>query len=193
MRFTKSFLASLAACNVTGDFSPFTTGSISAIEDYVSQLLVKLKESPDLLVGEQDIFSSFIEVKVSKADKSDTQITRNELIITESTTSLALYFCTLAPYWFYGACNWSTNWIGFIGGSCTGGSSCFLAPESLARVDHGVWDAEVEIIKRVTQEFRYVLLPVEELTQLIPIDLPFETLLSEKPYRVFDCFFYWVD
>jgi len=193
MFFSDTFLKSLTQFEVTGDFLPFTSRDILKVEDYVAQLLANLKKNPHLLVSDQDIYSSFIQVKISKSDKSDTKVTQQGTGIIEHTTSLSLYFCTLAPYWFYGACNWSTNWISCIGGSCTGGSSCFLEPEDFARVDHGLWNAEIEAIQTITQNFNYTLLSVESLIQPAPAYLDIQTILADKPYRVFDCFFYWMD
>jgi hypothetical protein len=146
MLFSDAFLSSLVEFNILGDFLPFTNGDILQVEKYVAQLVTKLQEHPHLLVSRQEVYSSFIEVKVSKTDKSDTQFTQQETTITENTTGLCLYFCTLAPYWFYGACDWSTNWIGCVGGSSLGGSSNFLAPESLAKVDRNLWNTEIEAI-----------------------------------------------
>jgi hypothetical protein len=45
----------------------------------------------------------------------------------------------------------------------------------------------------VLQNFRYGLLTPEELEQPAPPGLAIRTVLAEKPYRVFDCFFHWED
>lgn len=191
--FSEGFLRNLVRAEVVGDFFPFTTGSIDKVVDYTTHLISRLQGNQHVIVvpdRQSTGFSSYVEVRISKKDKSNTKIIRQGTATTEYTTGLLLYFSILAPYWFYGSSSWSANWTG---GRQTGGSSCFLEPESLAAISQQRWQAEIKEIEGVVQDSGYQLLSPTALMQPAPAGLHIPTILSQEPYRVFDCFFYWED
>lgn len=69
----------------------------------------------------------------------------------------------------------------------------FLNPDSQATINQRLWQHDLQRVAAVLQEFRYGLLTPEELKQPAPAGMCISTELAEKPYTVFDCFFYWQD
>jgi hypothetical protein len=69
----------------------------------------------------------------------------------------------------------------------------FLEPLSQDNINRAVWQRDIQLIEVVLQEFRYSLLTSTELIQPAPTDISIPTVLADKPYNVFDCFFYWQD
>ena len=195
MSFSEDYLRRMVRAEVTGDFPPFTLGSITKVENYIRKLVARLATSPTLVV-EADFnsygsgFASYVEVRISKRDGSD-RITRAQgQRITHDYKGLVLYISRLTPYWFYGGSEWAKT---YEEGRCTGSGFTFLTPESPASIDQTLWQHDRQLVEALVQEFRYSLLTPTELRQPAPADLAIATILADKPYSVFDCFFYWED
>jgi hypothetical protein len=52
---------------------------------------------------------------------------------------------------------------------------------------------EVDFITQHFDEYRYRLLTQTELEPYLNFDIDIPTIVADKPYQVFDCFFYWED
>lgn len=195
MPFSEDYLRSIVTSKVVGDFPPFTSGSISKTDNYIRKVVARLASIATLLV-EADFssygsgFASFVEVRVSRKDQSDTIISTKNQHITYDTTGLVLYISRLTPYWFYGSSEWSKT---YDQGQLTGGFRMYLNPGSQATINQELWQHDRQRVAAVLQEFRYGLLTPEELRQPAPAGIYIPTELAEKPYAVFDCFFYWQD
>jgi hypothetical protein len=195
MAFSEEYLRRIARNEVVGDFPPFTLGSITKTENYIRKMVARLASISTILV-EADFdnygsgFASYVEVRISKRDRSDSITLAQSQRVTYETNGLMLYVSKLTPYWFYGGSEWAKN---YTEGKHTGGASMFLEPASQANINQTVWQHDSQLIEAVLQEFRYSLLTSTELVQPAPSDISIRTVLADKPYSVFDCFFYWED
>jgi hypothetical protein len=195
MSFSDDYLRCIVRDEVVGDFPPFTLGSITKTENYIRKLLARLATSSTFLV-EADFtsygsgFASYVEVKVSKRDGSDRVTLAQGQRTTYEHDGLMLYISRLTPYWFYGGSQWSKT---YEGGRHVGGGSMFLTPDSPTAINKTLWQQDSLWLEALLQEFRYSLLTPDELKQPAPAGLSIPTVLADKPYNVFDCFFYWQD
>jgi hypothetical protein len=195
MTYSREFLEQLANERVMGDFPPFDSGNIRAVEDYIKIIVGRLKDNYQLIV-EPDYkyygsgFASYVNVRISKKDMSDTQVTQEKNKVTNYTHGLLLYISNLTPYWFYGASDWLVTKDN---GRNVSGSSGFLRPENISYVDNELWGGHLKKIKSVFDEYRYRLLTEEELEKQVDWDIQLKTVLGEKPYEVFNFLFHWED
>ncbi|MDQ2773115.1 MAG: hypothetical protein M3Y54_21735 [Bacteroidota bacterium] len=195
MPFSEEYLRRIIHDKVVGDFPPFTLGSIVKIEAYIRKILGRLSSISSLLI-EADFdsygsgFASYVEIKIAKSDGSDSHTLAQSQRATHETNGLKLYISRLTPYWFYGGSTWAKT---YDDGRLTGGWSMFLEPESQASINQSVWQHDRQLIEAVLGEFRYGLLTAEELIQPAPANIFIPTVLADRPYKVFDCFFYWQD
>ncbi|MCB2410148.1 hypothetical protein [Hymenobacter lucidus] len=193
--FDEDFLKQLAKDEVRGNFPPFHTGNIKQVEKYVKVIVDRLKDDHQLIV-EPDFsyygsgFASYIPVRISKKDKSDTKALQERNRMTYYTKGLLVYISNLTPYWYYGASEWSVTTEN---GKVVGGSSGFIRPESIAEVNKELWGEKIDRVKDTFHQYRYNLLTQEELAQQVDFDISVRTVLADKPYEVFDFFFHWSD
>ena len=103
MIHSEDFLRKLANEKVTGDFYPFDTGDLDKVEDYIRQIVDRLKNNHKINV-EPDFnyygsgFASYINIRISKRDNSDSTISTDKNRITKYTKGLLLYISNLAPF-----------------------------------------------------------------------------------------------
>jgi hypothetical protein len=135
-------------------------------------------------------FASYVELRISKQDRSDSITLAQNQRVTYETNGLMLYVSRLTPYWFYGGSKWAKT---YEKGQLVGGGAMFLEPASQDVINQLVWQHDRQLIEAVLQEFHYSLLTSTELIQPAPTDIFIPTVLADKPYNVFDCFFYWQD
>ena len=80
--FNEEYLRKAAADKVQGDFAPFNKQDIGKVQRYVKGMLGQLSDNKRIVV-EPDYkaygsgFASYINVKISKKDKSDTIVVKN--------------------------------------------------------------------------------------------------------------------
>jgi len=195
MPFSENYLRQLVGGAVMGDFGPFTLSSLDETERYLRQIVARLASLPALLV-EADFssygsgFASYIEVRIARKDHSDTATAARGQHTTRTTNGLMLYLSRLTPYWFYGGSEWSKT---YDNGRSVSGSASFLNSESQAAINPAVWHLEAASVRAILQAFHYRLLTPAELRQPAPVEVVVPTILADKPYQVFDCFFYWED
>ena len=195
MKFTEEFLKDLINANVVGDTIPFKTGKISKVESYITTIIGRIQDDRRLIV-EPDYqyygsgFASYVNVRISQKDRSDTKITREGSERTEWIKGLLLYLSNLSPYWYYGGSEWT---ITYENDTWKGGSSSFLRPEDIHHIDQGIWSNTIYAIKELMGDYGYRLLTEEELEERVWFETTIPTVLADKPYEVFDCFFYWED
>ncbi len=193
--FTEEYLRNLVSGKVQGNFAPFSTGDLFAVENYIKQMLGRLKNSRTVKIeADYDAygsgFASYISVKISKKDKSDTTISNESDLLLEWKEGLLVYISLLSPYWIVGDANWSEN---YLDRKYQGGSMPFLRPEHIDNYDKEMWQPEITAINEIFNEYRYGLLTKIELEKHLWFDVEIPTIIADKPYRVFDCFFYWED
>jgi hypothetical protein len=193
--FTETYLRALAADQVHGDFAPFNKKDIGKVQRYVKGMLGRLSDNHRILVlpdykAYGSGFASYINVKISKKDKSDTTIVKEGNRTTEKKDALLLYISLLAPYWYFGKGDW---WDNYSNGKFMGGSSNFLMPDSIKKYNKDLWETEIEQITRLFEEFRYTLLTQKEVEKPLDFEVKIVSNLGEKPYTVFDCLFHWED
>lgn len=195
MTHTEEYLRIIASTKVIGDFSPFDKDDIDEVEKYI-KLIVERLTKIDSLIIEPDFsyygsgFASYISIKVSKKDRSDTRITDNGNKKTEWKKGLLIYVSNLTPYWYYGNGEWT---ISYDGEKRIGGSGGFLRPESIDNIDFNLWQNEIQEIIDIFSNYKYELLTEEELSKPLWFEVEIPTILADKPYEIFDCFFYWED
>ncbi len=193
--FTEAYLRNLAADNVQGDFTPFNKGDIGKIKRYVKGMLGRLNDRKNTNI-QADFsaygsgFASYVNVKISKKNKTDTTIEKTANQITEKKDAILVYISLLAPYWYFGKGDW---WDNYVNGEYRGGSSNFLQPDSVKFYNKTLWDGEIEHITRLFEEYRYTLLTEQEVEKSLWFDVDITTNLGNKPYTVFDCLFHWED
>jgi hypothetical protein len=190
--FTEEYLRNLAADKVQGDFTPFNKNDIGKIKRYVKRMLGRLSDNHRLNV-EADYssygsgFASYINVKISKKDKSDLTIIKEKRGISEQRDGLLLYISLLAPYWCFGKGFWWEN-------TTTGGSGGnYLNTEDIDIYNKSLWARDVEAITSLFDEYRYRLLTKKEVEKPLWFPSNITTILGDPPYTVFDCFFHWED
>lgn len=195
MPFGEDYLRRLVRGEVTGDFPPFSLGSITKTENYIRKLVARLAAVSTLLV-EADFdsygsgFASYVEVRVSRRDGVGNTTRLQGRRMTHEYDGLILYISRLTPYWFYGGSKWAKT---YEEGRHVGGGSLFLASDSPNDINEALWQHGRQLVEAVAQKFRYSLLTPTELRQPAPAGLAIPTILADKPYSVFDCFFYWED
>lgn len=193
--FNETYLRTLLKGDLQADFEPFLNNDVFEVEAYIKQMLGRLKDRNSIKIQADyqaygSGFASYINVKITKKDKSDTVFTKEGKINIESKKSVLLYISLLCPYWFFGGANWSEN---YLDGKYQGGSMPFLRPEDNAKYDKKIWQDEIDFITQYFDEYRYQLLTQTELEPYLNFDIDIPTIIADKPYQIFDCFFYWED
>jgi hypothetical protein len=193
--FTETYLRNAAADQVQGDFTPFNKNDIAKVKRYVKGMLGRLSDHHRIVVlpdysAYGSGFASYINVKISKKDKSDTVFVKDGNRTTEKKDGLLLYISLLAPYWYFGKGDW---WDNYSNGIYQSGSSNFLMPDSIKKYNKALWETEIEQITRLFEEFRYTLLTQKEVEKQLDFEVKIVSNLGEKPYTVFDCLFHWED
>ena len=195
MKFTEEFLKDLINAKVIGDVIPFKTGKINKVESYIKTIVGRIEDNPKLVV-EPDFkyygsgFASYVNVEISQRDRSDTKITYEGSQRTEWIKGLLLYISNLSPYWYYGGSEWT---ITYENDTWKGRSRGLLRPESIHYVDYNIWDDSIYEIKELMSSYGYRLLTEEEIEEQVWFEADIPTILTDRPYEVFDCFFYWAD
>jgi hypothetical protein len=193
--FKEIYLRNLIKGTLQADFEPFLNNDVFEVEAYIEQMLGRLKDNRNIKL-QPDFqaygsgFASYINVKITKRDKSDTIFSKEGNFNVESKKSLLLYISLLSPYWFFGGASWSEN---YLDGKYQGGSMPFLRPQDNAKYDKTIWQDEVNFITQNFDEFRYRLLTQTELEPYLNFEIDIPTIVADKPYQIFDCFFYWED
>lgn len=193
--FNETYLRNLAADKVQGDFTPFNKNDVQKVKRYVKGMLGRLSDNKRLVV-EADYssygsgFASYINVKISKKDKSDSQFQKKGNKTEVNTEGLLLYVSLLAPYWYFGGVKWFSSYLGT---DFQGGTMPFLTPRDIRQYNAARWEEEVEHITRLFEEYRYTLLTEQEVEQALDFNVEIKSNLGEKPYTVFDCLFHWED
>lgn len=192
---SENFLRRLANDEVVGDFYPFDTGKINEVEDYIKQIVDKLRNNHQIKV-EPDFeyygsgFASYISIRISKKNNSDTKIKSNKNQVVKITKGILLYISNLSPYWYYGGSEWS---VSTINGNFSGRSSGFIHPDAINRYNKEIWEDDLNKIKLTLSDFNYNLLTKEELEKTLDFEISLESNLMDGAPKVFDCFFHWED
>jgi hypothetical protein len=192
--FSEQFLRNLVAEKVQGDFPPFKSEQQSVVVKYIKEIVGRLSDNKIWIVeadynNYQSGFASFVPVKISKKNKSDTEIRHDNGLIIENKDSLLLYFSKLSPYWYYG----QGRWTDYVRDTKRSSSTHFLRPEEQKKVNKNLWEHDIETLTRQLEEYRYTLLDRKEVTQDLHFKIDIPTVIADRTYQVFDCFFYWED
>jgi hypothetical protein len=194
--FTETYLRNLAADKVQGDFTPFNKNDIQKNQRYIKGMLGRLSDEKTIHI-EADYnaygsgFASYINVKITKKDQSDTLVlSKNGNKTAVQKKGLLLYLCTLAPYWYFGGTTWIED---YTDNKYQGGTMPFLMPKDIDKYDNSLWHNEIECITQLFDAYRYRLLTKSEVEKSLWFDVAITTNLGDKPYTVFDCFFHWED
>jgi hypothetical protein len=193
--FTETYLRNLIAEKVQGDFEPFQNGNIQEVEAHIKIMLGRLRDNKNIKI-EADFdaygsgFASYINVKITKRDRSDTVFSKNGEVEIEDKNGLILYISNLSPFWYFGGENWTEN---YLKGIFQGGTMPFLRPENREKYDKKLWQDDVNHIINLFDEYRYRLLTETELEPYINFKTEIASIMADKPYQIFDCFFYWED
>jgi hypothetical protein len=193
--FTETYLRNLIAEKVQGDFEPFQNGNIQEVEAHIKIMLGRLRDNKNIKI-EADFdaygsgFASYINVKITKRDRSDTVFSKNGEIEIEDKNGLILYISNLSPFWYFGGENWTEN---YLKGIFQGGTMPFLRPENREKYDKKLWQDDVNHIINLFDEYRYRLLTETELEPYINFKTEIASIMADKPYQIFDCFFHWED
>ncbi len=193
--FTELYLRNLAIDKVQGDFTPFNKNDVQKVNRYIKGMLGRLSDRKSLVV-EADFssygsgFASYINVKLSKKNKTGLKTVQKGNKIEVDTEGLLLYISSLAPYWYFGCVKWYSS---YLDNKYQGGTIPFLTPQDIRKYDKSLWEDDIEHITRLFEEYRYTLLTEQEVEKSLWFDLDIKANMGAKPYTVFDCFFHWED
>jgi hypothetical protein len=193
--FSENYLKNLAANKVQGDFTPFSKGDIGKVKRYIKGMLGRLSDDKRIVVlpdyqAYGSGFASYINVKVSKKDRSDVRVIKDGKRTIDDHDGLLLYISLLSPHWYFGKGSW---WDNYSDGSYKGGGGSFLTSRSIREFNKPLWENDVMRIVALFTEFGYELLSENEVEKSLWFDTKIETNLSDAPFTVFDCFFHWED
>jgi hypothetical protein len=192
--FSEQYLRDLVAEKVQGDFPPFKSGKYTTVVKYIKEIVGRLSDNKAWIVeadyeNYQSGFSSFVPVKISKKDKSDSIIKKENGLIIEDKDALLIYFSKLSPYWYYS----QGRWTDFIRDGKNSPSTHFIRPDEQKKVNQILWANDIEKLTRQLEEYRYTLLDRKEVTKDLDFKIEIPTRIADRTYQVFDCFFYWED
>jgi hypothetical protein len=192
--FSEQYLRDLVAEKVQGNFPPFKSGKYTTVVKYIKEIVGRLSDNKNWIVeadyeNYQSGFASFVPVKISKKDKSDTTTNYENGLIIETKDSLLIYFSKLCPYWYYS----QGRWMDMIRDGKNSPSTHFIRPEEQKNVNLHLWAEDIEKLTRQLEEYRYTLLDRKEVTKDLDFKIKIPTVIADRTYQVFDCFFYWED
>ncbi|MFC4632493.1 hypothetical protein ACFO3O_01135 [Dokdonia ponticola] len=195
MEFEKEYLTDLVKGKTKGDFPPFSSGKWKKSDEYLKQIVGRLKDIKSIQV-EADFnhygsgFSSYVHLYLSKTDKSDTKISQDGELRTGETNGLMMYLCRMAPFSVYGEGTWHKTFNKDKGQS---GSSHYIEPEDIGTTPESDWGIELNEIQNILNQYGISVLTKVELDKKLEFKISIPTILSEPPFKVFDCLFYWED
>lgn len=195
MTFEESYLRDLVDGFAVSDVYPYSTGNSRKIEKLLSQLVGRLSDIGSLSIDADfdnygSGYASYVSLEISKRDKSDVIKEHHSNGVSLTTNGLMVYLSRVAPVVVYGGAFWTKT---YANGKETGGSSHFLEPDMLEDLPAKAWECELESIKTILTDYGFRIPFKEELARNLDFEINIPTLLGEPPYRVFDCFFYWMD
>ncbi|MFK8104666.1 MAG: hypothetical protein AB8G15_19230 [Saprospiraceae bacterium] len=195
MEFEKKYLTDLVNGKVKGELPPFASGQWEEVDSYLKRVVGRLKDIKAIsVVADFDHygsgFSSYVPLNLSKRDQSDVEITEKGAERTEKTNGLILYLCRLAPIAIYGEGTW---WNTFKMEKWQSGSASFLTSEVIETTPVTDWSAALVQINAILNQFGIRTLTQATVNQKLDFKINIPTILSDPPYKVFDCFFYWED
>jgi hypothetical protein len=193
--FTEDYLRNTAQDIPQGDFTPYNKKDVGKAKRYIKGMLGALSDKKSIIVlpdynSYGSGFASYINVKISKKDKSDVTITKDKNKTTEEHDGLLLYISLVAPYWVYGKSVW---WDNYSDGSYIGGGGSFLESHRLSNSNAVLWQSEIDYITSLFDEYQIRLLTQQEANTQLDFDVEIKSNLAEKQLTVFDCFYHWED
>ncbi|GAB5525460.1 MAG: hypothetical protein Roseis2KO_33320 [Roseivirga sp.] len=195
MTFAESYLRDLVDGFAVSDVYPYSTRNNRKIEEFLSQLVGRLSDITSISI-EADFnhygsgYASYVPLNISKRDKSDVIQEHHSQGVSLTTHGLMMNLSRVAPVAVYGGGHWTKA---YTNGQETGGSSHFLEPEMLESLPSGAWEYELNSIRVILAEYGINIPQKEELARSLNFEIDIPTLLGDPPFRVFDCFFYWMD
>lgn len=195
MKFEQDFLSDLVKGKSRGEFPPFSSGNWEKSDNYLKQIVSSLKDIKSIELDADfnhygSGFSSYVHIYLSKRDQSDVKISINGKLSTHETNGLMIYLCRLAPFAVYSEGKWIKT---YRDEKWQSGSSHYIEPEEIGTTPRIDWKHELIEINKVLDQFGMTFLAREELDIEIDFDITIPTILSDPPYKVFDCLFYWED
>lgn len=99
---------------------------------------------------------------------------------------LVIYLSRLAPLAAFGAGQRTRH--------DKGGSMNYLDADQVGKAPPGDWTTvTAEVRTKLARYYGFTLLSQDELSRPLPFDAKIPTVISNRPYRVFDAVFYWED
>jgi hypothetical protein len=175
--FPEQYLRDLVAEKVQGDFPPFKSGKYTTVVKYIKEIVGRLSDNKAWIVeadyeNYQSGFASFVPVKISKKDKSDSIIKKENGLIIEDKEG---------------------RWTDFLRDGKNSPSTHFIRPEEQKKVNQTLWVNDIEKLTRLLEEYRYTLLDRKEVSKDLDFKIDIPTRIADRTFQVFDCFFYWED
>lgn len=173
---------------VDGDLNPKMEGRVKTMIQNIKEANVAniRVESDSYGSG----FSSYFHVYVSKLDESDKNVRVDGAKRFEEIRGIMIYFCRLAPVAVLSSGKWGRT---YQNNQDFGGYGHFICPEDVITIPPKNWSEELTDIFRICEEFGYAFFTIEEVDRELEFELSIPTILSDPPYKIFDCFFYWED
>ncbi len=195
MQFNQAYLTDLVNAKTRGDFPPFSSGQWEDVDVYLKQVVGRLKDIKSLVLKADfddygSGFSSYVHLYLSKKDKSDVTVTVNGNLTTEATDGLMIYLCRLAPFAVYAPGNWYTT---HQEGKWHSGGSHYIEASEVGQLPELDWQEELTLIKNTLQQFGISFLTEATLNRKLDFKINIPTILSDPPFHIFDCLFYWAD
>lgn len=186
MPLSDAELRSLIAGRPFGPGTPYAGGE-AAIEKHLRKAVAGLARS-SLVEVEADFghygsgYASYVDVFCPKRGGRSTMEANGVRRI----DGLVIYLSRLAPLATYGPSQRTRH--------ATGGSADYLDAGRVGRLPPGDWSAvRDEVQTKLVRYYGFTLLGQDELSCLLPFNADIPTVISNRPYRVFDAVFYWED
>jgi hypothetical protein len=178
INFSNDELKRIIETKPIGNFHPYNMEEYNhdAVNDYISKVVGSLAAIHNIRY-EADFdsygsgYASYVDVFCWKRDGSSSEEREDVLWI----DGIRIYICRLAPVAVIGK--------GQVTKHARGGSSDYIESSSVNVLPSGDWKQEVEGIRNI----------LKMVNQLLSFEAEIPTILANKPYKMFDAFFYWED
>jgi hypothetical protein len=194
MEFEEDYLKKIINRIVVGNFSPYKDGNITDTDKYIQQIIDEINKTTSLKASAEaesygSGFASYTHISISFKDKSDTKIfNEGDGITVEETNGLILYICRLAPYATFAPGNWSST---FDNDRQIDGTYRTIILKEIGVIPEGIWQKEIKAVLNCLNTHQIKVLTQDDLNKPLNFQASIPTMLSDPPFRIFDCFFYW--
>lgn len=195
MKFEEAYLKGLVNNNSKSFLNKFSSRKKHLTENELKQVVKEISKISSIIV-ESDFdhygsgYSSYVHLYLSKEDKSDVKVITGNNLRREEINGVMMYLCRIAPFGVFAEGNWENT---YRGEEFVSAGSHFIEPEELETLPIGDWQTEMKQITSILDQYGIRFLTKTEVIENLDFEIKIPTILSDPPYKVFDCFFHWAD